>query len=154
MPFFALFGILFALCSFCFSCAQHHIASWLVACYFYFVSIQSELRTCSARPPESTAHNPFLRPFPLALPLPQLTVVNVVRFHIFMCIWCVGVCVWWTRLIHPHLLRNFCTQVYLLFMVNTQGCLFILAKMYLGELNYMWMSAMVVGVGVVVQAAG
>jgi len=27
-------------------------------------------------------------------------------------------------------------------MVNTQGCLFILAKMYLGELNYMWMSAM------------
>jgi len=39
-------------------------------------------------------------------------------------------------------------------MVNTQGCLFILAKMYLGELNYMWMSAMVVGVGVVVQAGG
>lgn len=27
-------------------------------------------------------------------------------------------------------------------MVNTQGCLFILAKMYLGELNYMWMAAM------------
>jgi len=93
MPFFALFGILFALCSFCFSWAQHHIASWLVACYFYFVSIQSELRTCSARPPESTAHNPFLRPFPHPLPLPQLSVVNVVRFHIFMCIWCVGVCV-------------------------------------------------------------
>lgn len=88
MPFFALFGILFALCSFCFSWAQHHIASWLVACYFYFVSIQSELRTCA---PLTT---PSFVLFPTHCPFPSCRLLMLFVFT-FLCafgVW-VYVCV-------------------------------------------------------------